>query len=570
MKCFNHYNGQMLEDGFMMVKRHGQWYGISEANALNGDVYRYMRLLQYCNAIDKDDTPIYEGDVMLINGELHLISYNTIYGFPQGHCYFQDEEKIGITSTPLSRSDAIKGTIIGNVFTARDMEDVHSSLYAKADREIGSDMEFIDRNHNITRTWNPVLKKMYYDDQIRDRARWDVDTDITYMYGGTGPGEMPVYSTMHKINQRDRRRKDIYEGDIVKCRQGWLGEVKFMGGEPVCEEIVTQTVNSHGPIFDQWDELEIIGNKYEHKHLYYHVRDNRSEYDSSQNRPRKVIFGPSEEPKTFTAKQCLEMDHLSEKVEEFLTDMKSRRDVLKTSDYISLLPTEPKWPSERAERALAAIKKTCAKGIPKGEITVFAANSGGGRSRVDGIEPILSDDVGMYYVKSKDDSTRSGMSYIHNVRKSRDPYDRVRHDIMRSRFWSEKFLLPKNLGDGEWLDTTMTQIVNSKVHLGFRGRPDTVRTICFHYEVAQMMIAHKMGLPLNKFRLVSDHVHRAAALAGALYYVDTAYSDGDAWVDRLRLTRGTPIYDKIMQYHDQIFDCEDILKLYDETMAKYR
>lgn len=68
---------------------------------------------------------------------------------------------------------------------------------------------------------------------------------------------------------RDKNRALIYEGDIVMCPYGWLGIIRYYESRAhyACEEIVTKKVNSHAPIFDEWEELKVIGNIYEHKHL---------------------------------------------------------------------------------------------------------------------------------------------------------------------------------------------------------------------------------------------------------------------------------------------------------------
>ena len=77
------------------------------------------------------------------------------------------------------------------------------------------------------------------------------------------------YTLIQYIGLKDKNGVEIYEGDIVRCKHGWLGIVNYYSTAAhfACEEIVTKRVNSHGPIFDEWADLEIIGNIYENPEL---------------------------------------------------------------------------------------------------------------------------------------------------------------------------------------------------------------------------------------------------------------------------------------------------------------
>jgi len=77
------------------------------------------------------------------------------------------------------------------------------------------------------------------------------------------------FKKMRWIGVADCNGVDIYEGDIVRCNGGWLGLVNYYNSKAhyACEEVVTSKINSHGPIFDNWEELKVIGNIYENPEL---------------------------------------------------------------------------------------------------------------------------------------------------------------------------------------------------------------------------------------------------------------------------------------------------------------
>jgi hypothetical protein len=62
------------------------------------------------------------------------------------------------------------------------------------------------------------------------------------------------------IGELDTIGVKIYEDSIVTDFEGNRGVVIFTKAAFWCREIVTKRVGSHGPIFHDWDELQVIGN----------------------------------------------------------------------------------------------------------------------------------------------------------------------------------------------------------------------------------------------------------------------------------------------------------------------
>ena len=87
----------------------------------------------------------------------------------------------------------------------------------------------------------------------------------TNPFTNTNPYFAMQLKKMEFIGTTDKNAVDIYEGDFVMCKHGWLGLVSYYNNRAhfACEEIVIKRVNSHGPIFEDWKELEVVGNIYE-------------------------------------------------------------------------------------------------------------------------------------------------------------------------------------------------------------------------------------------------------------------------------------------------------------------
>ena len=78
------------------------------------------------------------------------------------------------------------------------------------------------------------------------------------------------------IGELDKDDVKIYSGSIVIDSEGNKGVVRYMQAAFWCTEIVTKRVGSHGPKFDLWSELKIIGNTTDNPELMeekFSVRD---------------------------------------------------------------------------------------------------------------------------------------------------------------------------------------------------------------------------------------------------------------------------------------------------------
>ncbi len=115
------------------------------------------------------------------------------------------------------------------------------------------------------RAWDKESKKMK---EVSDIS-WDNHGGVDLRASCYSHDDSNIYAEtlMQFTGLKDKNGKEMYEGDIVKCKYGWLGFIVFRKGAYWCEEIVTQKINSHAPIFNEWEELEVIGNIYENPEL---------------------------------------------------------------------------------------------------------------------------------------------------------------------------------------------------------------------------------------------------------------------------------------------------------------
>jgi len=223
VKCYNHSNDRVMQQGmhdggFLMINRHDGWYGISERSMWSDSPMKLMRLLACNGNTDSNGVLLYEGDVIEYDNVLYVLDSVTAY-------YMIDQE---VVSTVVFANQLKQSRKVGNIFEDHDIEGIQPELRIKADRNIGSDMQYAWRNHSITRIWNSGFNLMSYNATLLESHI--VNNDITYMYCGTGLTDSMFL--MHKINKQDNKGYDLYEGDIVRDSNGWLGEIVTRDGEP--------------------------------------------------------------------------------------------------------------------------------------------------------------------------------------------------------------------------------------------------------------------------------------------------------------------------------------------------
>ena len=72
------------------------------------------------------------------------------------------------------------------------------------------------------------------------------------------------YQIMQYTGQKDKNRKELYEGDICKINNGNILVCKFRFSRFLIQDIVSQSIFN---IPRYPENFEIIGNIYEHPHL---------------------------------------------------------------------------------------------------------------------------------------------------------------------------------------------------------------------------------------------------------------------------------------------------------------
>lgn len=133
------------------------------------------------------------------------------------------------------------------------------------------------------RVFDRMSKRMHIvgtDHHDSMRISWSGDNQVCYYNLQNGEGsilsgeEMPAddsgYILMQYTGLKDKNGKEIYEGDIVNCKEyECYGKITW---DEDCAAFYFEILQEDGTFIDEWlydyiDELEVIGNIYENPEL---------------------------------------------------------------------------------------------------------------------------------------------------------------------------------------------------------------------------------------------------------------------------------------------------------------
>ena len=109
------------------------------------------------------------------------------------------------------------------------------------------------------RAWDDKGKKMF---KVED-VEWNNKCNkIIYVCGNGFEFLIKTIKLLQFIGLRDKKRKKIFEGDIVLIKT-WLGLIKAKA----VVEFDRGSFTANGESVSNWDDVEVLGNIYENKEV---------------------------------------------------------------------------------------------------------------------------------------------------------------------------------------------------------------------------------------------------------------------------------------------------------------